>query len=87
MNQTTIDWSFIIKDRIVEDKGVAVLGSLKIGNITKEAWGSSYREGKTLGDALKSSASLSLCKCCLLFAGHARYLQYSITRDTSRTEG
>lgn len=66
LNETTLNWSFSIKDRIVEETEVAVLGSLTIEGIIKEAWGSSYREGKSLGDALKSSASLSLSKCCSL---------------------
>ena len=66
LNETTLKWSFTIKDRIVEETEVAVLGSLTIEGIVKQAWGSSFREGKTLGDALKSSASLSLSKCCSL---------------------
>lgn len=60
-------WNLVIKEHIKWDNEVAVLVSLRIGDIVKEAYGSATLDGKSLGDALKTSQALGLVKCCSLF--------------------
>lgn len=60
-------WNLKIKETIHIGDEIAVLVSLQIGDVIKEAYGSATMAGKSLGDALKTSQALGLVKCCSLY--------------------
>lgn len=54
------NWSFVIKESKVIANEVVVLGSLRIANTVKEAFGSStIDEKKTAADSFKAASALS----------------------------
>lgn len=59
-------WNLVVKETLHIGNEIAVLVSLQIGDVMKEAYGSATLDGKTLGDALKTSQALGLVKCCSL---------------------
>lgn len=59
-------WNLKIKEIVHIGEELAVLVSLRIGDVVKEAYGSATMTGKSLGDALKTSQALGLVKCCSL---------------------
>lgn len=62
------NWSFVIKESKEYNNEVVVLGSLRIGNTVKEAYGSSIvAEYKDLGSTYKSASMLSLVKASSLY--------------------
>jgi hypothetical protein len=62
------NWSFIIKESKEYNNEVVVLGSLRIGDTVKEAYGSSIvAEYKDLGSTYKSASMLSLVKASSLY--------------------
>ncbi|EIJ81778.1 hypothetical protein PB1_02525 [Bacillus methanolicus PB1] len=74
-------WSFVVKDHFEKNGEIAVLGSLTINGTTREAWGSSALEGKTLGDCMKSASALSLTKCASLFGVPCVFRETSISQQ------
>jgi len=63
------NWSFVIKESKVIANEVVVLGSLRIANTVKEAFGSStIDEKKTAADSFKAASALSLTKCASLYS-------------------
>jgi len=62
------NWSFEVKDSKEVMEEIVVLGSLQIGNVVKDAYGSATLQGKSAGDAFKSASALSLVKAASLMA-------------------
>jgi hypothetical protein len=64
----TENWSFTIKESKEIANEVVVLGSLKIKDTIKEAYGSAViDEKRTAGDSFKTASALSLVKAASLF--------------------
>lgn len=61
------DWSFSIKHHHVGNDEVYVVVIINVKDVCKEAFGSSLRKGKSVGDALKSASTDALKKAASMF--------------------
>lgn len=61
------DWSFSIKHHHVGNDEVYVVVTINVKDVSKEAFGSSLRKGKSVGDALKSASTDALKKAASMF--------------------